>query len=199
MTLSERIHLAQELHDGIAQDLVGVGYSLDLLLSAPDTPSQTRIDLRTLRFTVNELLEKVRSEIHQLHAYSGGSLSQQVESNAKEICEGMELACDIADLPIDVSADFSYEILQIVREILRNVSSHSQAQRVQLHLGFTDGVLHLEISDDGNGGAAESEGHFGIVGAKTRASNLNGEWTIESDKTGTRVGVRIPFNYESTH
>jgi signal transduction histidine kinase len=63
---AERVRLAQELHDGIAQDLVAFGYSIDLLLGAADTPINTRRDLRTLRFGITDLITKVRDEIFTL-------------------------------------------------------------------------------------------------------------------------------------
>jgi NarL family two-component system sensor histidine kinase LiaS len=79
MANAERIRLAQQLHDGIAQDLVGVGYSLDLLLAAPQTPIDTRIQLRTLRFMIADMVEKVRQEMFQLRQPTGLTLSQQIE------------------------------------------------------------------------------------------------------------------------
>ena len=60
-----RVILAQELHDGIAQDLVGLGYSIDSLI-ASSQDLQVRDSLRTVRFTITDLIEKVRLEIHQL-------------------------------------------------------------------------------------------------------------------------------------
>ena len=58
--------IARQIHDGIAQDLVALGYSLDLSLAAPELPITTRAELRTLRFEVTELIEKVRREILNL-------------------------------------------------------------------------------------------------------------------------------------
>ena len=42
----ERIRIAQEFHDGIAQDIVALSYSLELLLAEPDTPADIRIEVR---------------------------------------------------------------------------------------------------------------------------------------------------------
>jgi NarL family two-component system sensor histidine kinase LiaS len=64
--LTDPARLARELHDGIAQDLVGVGYSLDLLLANPETSIESRAQLRALRFTVTDLIDKVRREIYFL-------------------------------------------------------------------------------------------------------------------------------------
>ena len=78
MTQRERIKIAQELHDGIAQDLVGLSYSLDLLLAAPETPSVTRMELRTILFKVSALIESVRAEIFNLRAQELLSFEQSL-------------------------------------------------------------------------------------------------------------------------
>ena len=68
MSADERVRLAQELHDGIAQDLVGLGYSIDSLVAAVDTPVELRAELRTLRFAMSDLVDKVRAEIFELRS-----------------------------------------------------------------------------------------------------------------------------------
>jgi signal transduction histidine kinase len=64
-----RVILAQELHDGIAQDLVGLGFSIDSLISSTQD-QQAKDALRELRFAITKLIEKVRLEIHQLRTAS---------------------------------------------------------------------------------------------------------------------------------
>jgi len=99
-----RVILAQELHDGIAQDLVGLGFSIDATI-AQSNELQTRQSLRIVRFAITELIEKVRREIHQLRQSS-------------------ELVDETTP------SDTSYELLRAFAEILRNVSKHSQASRL---------------------------------------------------------------------
>jgi len=60
-----RVVLAQELHDGIAQDLVGLGFSIDSLISTSHD-QLAKESLRQLRFSVTELIDNVSLEIHQL-------------------------------------------------------------------------------------------------------------------------------------
>jgi signal transduction histidine kinase len=103
-----RVILAQELHDGIAQDLVALGFSIDSLI-ASNQDLKVRDSLRAVRFTITELIEKVRLEIHQLR-----STYDLVSSNSEK--------------------DSNYELLRAVSEILRNVSEHSQASRLTIDI-----------------------------------------------------------------
>jgi len=66
---NELVTLAQELHDGIAQDLVGLGFSIDNAISHSKDP-ETRKELRAIRFAISEQTEKVRVEIHRLRNLS---------------------------------------------------------------------------------------------------------------------------------
>ena len=75
MVQSSRVEIAQEIHDGIAQDLVALGYQLDLVLAAPLTPAVIRNDVRTIRFRVTDLIEKVRGEIYALRSHAEFSSS----------------------------------------------------------------------------------------------------------------------------
>jgi signal transduction histidine kinase len=103
-----RVTLAQELHDGIAQDLAGLGYSIDSLI-ADTQDMKSKDSLRTMRFTITELIEKVRQEIHQLRS-----------------------APDL--LSENTQKDLHFELQRVVSEVLRNISEHSGASTVTIEI-----------------------------------------------------------------
>jgi signal transduction histidine kinase len=105
---NERVTLAQELHDGIAQDLVVLGFSIDQAISqCVDTDLKS--SLRLIRFTTTALIEKVRSEIHQLRD------AEPLQSNDQQL-------------------DTMHETLRIVQELLRNIEKHSGAKVVHIEI-----------------------------------------------------------------
>jgi signal transduction histidine kinase len=152
----QRVTLAQELHDGIAQDLVGLGFSIDSLI-ATTVDQSTRESLRHLRFLITELINKVRLEIHELR--SASDLISESEG-----------------------ADFNYEILRVLSEILRNVSEHAQAS-----------LLSIQITDNGRGGTHSKEGSFGLVGIQERITQLHGDIRIDSNQLGTTINIELPL------
>jgi len=111
VSLTQRVKLAQELHDGIAQDLVGLGYELDALLFQ-ESDEVKRAALRSVRFDINTLIEKVRSEILELRA--GQSPYELLESQP----------------------EMAYELTRVFNEIISNVTEHSRATR--LEISFSD-------------------------------------------------------------
>ena len=119
-----RVILAQELHDGIAQDLVGLGFSIDSLI-ATTVDQSSRESLRQLRFAITELINKVRLEIHQLRSAS------DLISEAEE-------------------TDRNYELLRVLSEVLRNVSEHAQASHLSIQV--IDNGIGGAVSKEGSFG-----------------------------------------------
>lgn len=105
---NERVALAQELHDGIAQDLVALGFSIDALIAGEIT-ADTKSSLRQLRFTITDLISKVREEIHALRTDE-----------------------PLFDASIDT--DINQELQRIFLEILRNIQEHSQASSLTVEV-----------------------------------------------------------------
>ena len=104
----ERVTLAQELHDGIAQDLVVLGFSIDQAI-AQCQEADLKSSLRMMRFTTTTLIEKVRAEIHQLRT------SEPLLNQHHEV-EPMR------------------ELFLVIQEILRNVEKHSEAKNLKVEI-----------------------------------------------------------------
>lgn len=144
---NERVTLAQELHDGIAQELVALGFSIDQAISQAQE-AELKSTLRQIRFTTTELIEKLRAQMHHLRT-----------------AEPLEVQA--------ASADTMYETLRIVQEILRNIEKHADASTVTIeiqddgkggvsekenHFGIRglqervakiNGEIHIESTDQG--------------------------------------------------
>ena len=148
-----RIILAQELHDGIAQDLVGLGFSIDSLISSTQD-LQAKESLRQVRFTITELIDKVRSEIHQLRT-----------------------ATDL--IPEGQEKDVTYELLRVLSEILRNVSEHAQASHLSIQIA--DNGIGGAQSKEGSFGLVGVQERIASLGGDIRidSSQLGTKISIE--------------------
>jgi signal transduction histidine kinase len=135
-----RVILAQELHDGIAQDLVGLGFSLDSLI-ASSHDLHTKDSLRQIRFAITDLIDTVRLEIHALRT-STDLLSSQADK------------------------DVSYELLRVLSEILRNVSEHSQASHLSIQI--SDNGIGGAQSKEGSFGLTGIQERIAGLGGDTR-------------------------------
>ena len=77
-------------------------------------------------------------------------------------------------------------------------SRHARASAGHLTLDVGDGHLLLTIRDDGQGFTNEPDafpGHFGLLGMRERAEQLQGSLTITtSPGNGTTVRLELPFD-----
>lgn len=127
---SERVTLAQELHDGIAQDLVALGFSIDAMISNSQDLA-VNSSLRQLRFTISELIDKVRLEIHVLRS-------------------GSKPLSSVTD------SDTTYELQRIFLELIRNVQEHSHATTLTISVSDNgNGGAHIHDGSFGLTGVHE--------------------------------------------
>ena len=190
MTQRERIKIAQELHDGIAQDLVGLSYSLDLLLAAPDTPSVTRIELRTILFKVSTLIESVRSEIFNLRAQELISFEYSLRSLLLELKSDVDLKIVRDDCVL--SSHIEEELLAISRELLRNSIKHSGASVIEISIEKSDTGINYTYRDNGKGMNENQRKGFGILGIQERCASIDGTLTMSSTSLGIDYFIAIP-------
>lgn len=187
-TTPERLRIARELHDGIAQDLVGLGYSLDLILADPQVGMSSRAAIRKSRLEIDLLIRKVRQEILELRRDTAPRFDIALNSLINQICTGLELSLQIDEVTLD--QETSHELLQISQEILRNVATHARATRLEVRLYLINTRVFIEFIDNGIGGAHMSAERWGLIGVTERIAAIGGVITLESNE-GTRISILL--------
>ena len=185
-----RLELARDLHDGIAQDLVALGYELDLLLGATDSTVDSRREIRELRFKVDGLISKVRHEMYALRDPKVVTFQDALSQLIHEICGDLQVTASISHFSIPNS--YQTELKAIATELLRNAKFHSRASHIEVLLRGVENRTYLEVSDNGVGGAQVNTsglGRLGLVGVKERVEQLHGKLEIISTENGTRIKV----------
>ena len=105
-----------------------------------------------------------------------------------EICGDLETELHLEEVWLEQSA--VRELLLVSREILRNVSTHARATRLEVKLFFVNNRLFIEFFDNGIGGAHMSAERWGLTGVAERLQSIGGELTLES-KEGTRISILL--------
>ena len=146
----ERARVARDLHDGVCNDLLGIGMQLSAM--GPDSPE---------RDEVLSMLEGLRSEVRTI---SHDMMPPQF--NISDIEEVMEMYTErfrsqtSAGIEFNASLEGSrtwqqvperiaYEVYRIFQEQMGNIIRHSGATRIKAALKLSDTVLSLTISNDG--------------------------------------------------
>lgn len=182
------IQLARVLHDGLAQELVALGYRVDQLIAAPEHSPAHRAELRELRSEITRLTREIRDEIYDLR-----DLPQQTLPDFfKSFSSLSEINCEDRGIPERLERP----IRDISRELIRNAEKHAGASRIVLSLTIAEDSITLILLDNGRGGAALKDGHYGIQGATEIARSFGGDLTFTYDG-GTRACLILPLHGSS--
>ncbi|GAC1444114.1 MAG: hypothetical protein NVS3B26_11090 [Mycobacteriales bacterium] len=188
---AERRKVERDLHDGAQQRLLQLGLSLQLAQMALARGDSDAVALLTqsqteLRQAQAELRELARG-IHPAVLTEAG-LAAALESLAGRATLPVTVSAHCPRLPAAVESTAYF----LAAEALTNVAKHARASHAHIRVTHRDGVLHLEICDDGGGGADERRGS-GLVGLRDRIGALGGRLAITSQpRQGTTLRAEIP-------
>lgn len=197
----ERQRIAQDMHDGTNQLLIG---ALLELKSAHKRLGNGDLDLaETSLQTVQTILHRVESEIkniiHDLRppTLDALGLAPAVRRYAERYERYTDIPCTvtITGEPLRLPPRMEISLYRLMQEALQNVSAHAEAEQVQVKLVFTPDTCTLEVVDNGRGFdltavERQSNGHLGLLGMQERAESMGGQLHIET-RTGAGTTVRL--------
>jgi len=198
----ERAHIAREIHDDIGGTLTAIKFELQPCLDEmPRLPVFYQKKAKSVEALVDRVIDSTRRISLDLRpGILDCGIVAAIQWQAKEFTDRTgilcQVSCDTDDIPLD--ADLSVAIFRIFQETLTNISKHAQAKNIQVKLEETDGLIFLEVTDDGCGikmSDIEKQDSFGIRGMRERSQQLRGNFDVSgmSDK-GTKVTICIPIN-----
>jgi len=209
----ERLHIARDLHDGVAHQIslirVRAGVALHLLdQHDPSGPEEAREALRTIRQASSEALGELRSALDALRA-SGEAAPRApvpglVSGAAELVRQWRDAGLDVSveGLPAAVPATLPPAIDQaayrVVQEALTNVSRHSVATAVAVRLEERAGELVVTVTDPGPARpettrGADRAGGSGLLGMHERVTLLGGSLSAGPLGAGWRVRAVLPL------
>ena len=189
-TDEERRRVVRDLHDGAQQRLVQTIMTLKVAQGAlqdgepPDALVAKALDQAQ---HANTELRELSQGILPAALVHGG-LRAGVNSLVSRVHVPVEVAVAGDRLPAEIEASAYF----VVAEALTNVVKHARAERAEVKAWVQDGELHLDIRDDGVGGARPDGS--GLLGLDDRVAALGGRLHVESPPgEGTRIAATLPL------
>ena len=187
---AERRRLERNLHDGAQQRLVGIALQLRLLQNrVADDPSAAALVTTAsdeLAHSLSELRELARG-IHPAVLEHG--LAAALDALATRSPVPTDVDCELPERlpePVELAAYF------VVCEALANVTKYARATTAAIRVRREDGLLRVEVADDGAGGADPALGS-GLRGLADRVEALDGTLRVTSPAgAGTTVRAELP-------
>jgi signal transduction histidine kinase len=207
---AERRKIAQELHDGLAQELTGVVLALEGCQRALEKdPTLLGTQLAKASRDARATLMDVRQYMTALRQSETGGLNlpvtlgRLVDDLRRQT--GLQVEMEESGLARELETVVERAVIRIVGEALRNVAQHAGATTAKVALLYgQDGVV-VTVEDDGKGfevdetfRGAEERGHFGVVGMRERAEAAGGHLVVRSEPgKGSIVRASIPYATET--
>jgi PAS domain S-box-containing protein len=190
----ERRRLERNLHDGAQQRLVTLSLALRLAMAKLDSdPAAVRDALVDAGDELAQALAELRELARGLHpaVLSDKGLRAAIEMLAGRAPVPVEIAAVPTErLPEPVEAAVYY----LIAEALTNVAKYARASAARVRVVASQGVVVVDVSDDGVGGANASAGS-GLRGLTDRVEALGGSLTIVSPPSaGTSLRAEIPVS-----
>ena len=200
----ERIRIAHEMHDGLAQVLGYVNTKVqaaEMYLKREKT-EDAGVQLRELATAARQAYADVRESIVGLR-----SLPEQSRHFAEVLQEYLERWQEMSgvstslrvDANLQIRASQELQLVRIVQEALTNVRKHAKATVARVDIAQANGKLVATIADDGVGfsESARARSEFprlGLVTMRERAEGIGGTLQIESTPgKGTIVRFELPL------
>jgi signal transduction histidine kinase len=187
---AERRRLERDLHDGAQGRLVSVNLLLSRLRPIVEDNSAATAMLDRAQSELRTGLAELRELARGIHpaVLTDRGLEPAIKALASRSPVPVAVEADEERLPppVEIAAYFA------VSEALTNVAKYAQASAAKVSVCRVDGVVRLEIADDGVGGADATRGS-GLSGIADRVAALDGTIVIDSPPGGgTRVRVEFP-------
>jgi signal transduction histidine kinase len=200
-TAEERKRIAREMHDGVAQELVALGYIVDEIASVSNEAG-TRALADSMREEITRVVAEIRYSILDLrHHVAEHRLSGALADYVHQVTQDMDLR---VNLVLDESGPSlpprtESELLRVAQEAIGNVRKHAHADNLWVTLVSDGSTLLLEVEDDGVGNAMPKERHWGLESMQERAAGIDASLEITPrDGGGTVVRLQSPPQITAT-
>ncbi|MBD3943040.1 sensor histidine kinase [Microbacterium sp. NEAU-LLC] len=186
----ERRRVARDLHDGLQVQLVLLALEAQQIAAAapetvPDRATRLRVEIDAAAADLRALVSAL---------VPAALIERGLEAAAEDLADRMPIPTHFeADLPGAELGDLVEATTYFVlTEALANVVKHAKASVARVRLARRDGLLRLDVEDDGVGGASMDAG-TGLRGLADRVEAIGGTISVTSRRGhGTHVRAEVP-------
>jgi PAS domain S-box-containing protein len=201
----EQRRIAEEMHDGLGQELTGLALSVRALANrAQKERDAISVELDQLALLATSCIQDAHRIVQGLSPLTNaeGNLEAALEGLAKRSSLSgirVRFRCQNDVPPLDLKA--RNHLYRIAQEAVQNALKHSSAKSIEIELAARPGTVTLSVTDDGQGLSADAGGGLGMRTMRFRASAIGGKLSIRRGVGGGNVvvcSVPIRASYAAT-
>lgn len=201
----ERACIAREIHDDIGGALTAVKFDIAWIGRRADTP-----EMKEHALAASEMLQHAIGASQRIMMnLRPPILEQGLVAAVRWLASGFErrtgasTTVRVANEQMQVTSDVQLMAYRTTQEALTNAAKYASPSKVVIDLSDREGVLTLEIADDGCGMSPEMRMKpkaFGLKGLQERARTVGGWLDISSQPgKGTCITLTVPITATAAH
>ncbi len=187
----ERRRLERNLHDGAQQRLTWLAVDLRRAASrARRSPEEAPALLEKAEAELELAIDELRDLAHGIHpsVLTDLGLATAVRGAALRSTVAITLV-ELPERRVDEAAETT--AYYVFAEAVANAQKHAYASSIDVSIALRDRALHVEVADNGAGGASEQGS--GLQGLRDRVETVGGSFRVTSARgVGTVVTATIP-------
>jgi signal transduction histidine kinase len=192
-TNQEHRRVVRDLHDGAQQQLVNTIMTLKRGHKALDNGEE--VDVRAVLAEALDHAQHATDELHELaHGILPATLSHGgLRAAVRQLVSRMPVPVENHVSAGRFAATIEATAYFVIAEALTNIAKHAHAEHAAVAAGVEEGALHVQVRDDGIGGARPDGS--GLLGMADRLAALGGRLRIESPAGGgTLITADFPLS-----
>ena len=186
----ERLRFARDLHDLLGHSLSVIALKTELARRLHDggaDAARVHAELCDIEQITRRALGEVREAVT---GYRAGSLTSEL-ARARAALEAADVTVTTQIAAPALSPEVDDLLAWIVREATTNIVRHSQARRAEIAVSQADGVIRLDVHNDGVAEAPATAGS-GLAGLRERVEEAGGRLTSARDGARFHVSAIVP-------
>jgi PAS domain S-box-containing protein len=197
---AERARIAGDIHDDSLQVIAAARLQVHRLRNALSGEAEARAHV--VEDVLGDAADRLRNLLFRLHPPAinvNGGLESALRELASRISEEGDLEVAVVfEGDLDVAAPVRVLTYRTVHEALLNSVKHAAARKASVRVGRTEGLVTIDVRDNGMGFDSSAEGptgHLGLVTTRERIEDAGGTMRIDSAVgSGTALVVELPLD-----
>ncbi len=188
----ERIRIAEDLHDRLGSTLSGAKMQMEAVASRNESENKFLDKSKDL---IDKAIDDTREISHNL--ISGVLVKLGLAAALEDFKESLEVTNKLdINLRIEnepkLGRNTQLQLFRITQELVNNAVKHSGANEISITLAAKQGMVSLNVSDNGVGfDIAQVRHGLGLMNVERRVEALKAKLEVHSDHTGSCFKVKL--------
>jgi two-component system NarL family sensor kinase len=195
----ERIRIARDLHDGIAQTMTAAKMQLESFIEKSDKTFLEHTNIQTIFDLIKDAGQEVRAVSHSMipnALLKSGLVAAVRDFVNRTSTEKLKINLVVLGLNERIHENIETVVFRVLQELINNILKHANANEVTIQLIREASELTMMVEDNGIGFETSilSNPGIGLKNIRSRIEYLNGTFDIDSSVgNGTTVIIEIPL------